>query len=233
MAEVVDLRGRPSAPGPAQVLADPSGRRARMLARAGRAVAIVFVLWLGGLALAGLGILPAGDVPLGPVISAASPPKLTRLPAPKQPARADLVPAAPASRSGRVAVRVAAWAPIVASVRRVAVAPRHVSGRSTGHGHSRGRSPARPKTITSPKITTGPTVSTAPSAPPVAAAPGQTTKQTTPGHTHTVTRGSSAAAPGQVKQTTTVAATTTASPGKSGSAPGQTVPHGGGHGNNN
>src|SRR5438270_9790856 len=65
MAGTVDLRGRQLAPARVPVLADPTGRRARLLARAGRATAAVFVLWLAGLALAGLGILPAGDVPLG------------------------------------------------------------------------------------------------------------------------------------------------------------------------
>lgn len=53
MAEIVDLRGRQLAPARPPVLADPSGRRARVLARTGRAIAIVFVLWLAGLALLG------------------------------------------------------------------------------------------------------------------------------------------------------------------------------------
>src|SRR5690242_10771976 len=96
MAEIVDLRGRTPVPAAPPVLADPSGRRARVLARAGRVVAIVFLVWLAGLALAGLGILPAGDVPLGPVIAAQSPPGLGRVPAPIPPTRADLAPAIPA-----------------------------------------------------------------------------------------------------------------------------------------
>jgi hypothetical protein len=52
-------------PAPQPALADPSGRRARVLKRAGFALAIVLTLWLVGLALAGLGLFPSGDVPFG------------------------------------------------------------------------------------------------------------------------------------------------------------------------
>src|SRR5437868_8388457 len=95
--EIVDLRGRHAVIAAAQVLADPSGRRARMLRRAGRVIAVVFLLWLVGLILAGLGILPAGSVPLAPSVSPSAPPPLTHAPSLTQPTAADLKPALPAS----------------------------------------------------------------------------------------------------------------------------------------
>jgi hypothetical protein len=229
MAEVVDLRGREPAPIREPVLVDPSGRRARLLARTGRAVAVVFLLWLVGLVLAGLGILPAGQVPLGPVISSGgSPPRLVRLPAARQPTRADLAPARSAvpgqAPVHAVAPRVAR-SPIPAP--RVTAAPRRVSRpASPTRGRTHHRSAGKPTTVTAPAA--APTTTTASSIP-----PGQTVKQTAPGHTKTTSPGRSTTAPGQVKQTTTPVVTTTVSPGKSGSAPGQTVPHGSGHGNSN
>lgn len=62
---VIDTRSR-VAPAPRlPALADPSGRRARVLKRAGCALAIILALWVVGLLLAGLEVLPAADVPLG------------------------------------------------------------------------------------------------------------------------------------------------------------------------
>src|SRR5512142_3376452 len=95
MAEIVDLRGRERVPTRAPVLSDPSGRRARLLARAGRVAAAALMLWIAGLVLAGLGVLPAGDVPLGHVIAGQSPPALRAFPAPRRPSAADLRPALP------------------------------------------------------------------------------------------------------------------------------------------
>jgi len=64
-SRVTDLRGRrPSRPS-APVLADPSGRRARRLHVAGRVVALLFLAWLSGLVLAGVGWLPIAGIPLG------------------------------------------------------------------------------------------------------------------------------------------------------------------------
>ena len=92
MAQTIDLRGQRLVQELAPVLADPSGRRARYLGRAGRAIAVVFLLWLLGLLLAGVGILPAGDLPLGrSVVSQA--PRLRSLPRPAQPTRGELLPA--------------------------------------------------------------------------------------------------------------------------------------------
>jgi hypothetical protein len=95
MSEIVDLRGRQRVAATAPVLADPSGRRAQALARMGRVVAVLFLAWLVGLMLAGLGILPASDLPLGHTLAPQSPPSLARLPRPVQPRAADLLPARP------------------------------------------------------------------------------------------------------------------------------------------
>jgi hypothetical protein len=64
MAQVVDIRGQHGSLRSVRVLADPSGGRARRLARSGRATALLLP-WLAGLGWAGLGVLPAGDLPLG------------------------------------------------------------------------------------------------------------------------------------------------------------------------
>ncbi len=55
----------------------------RVLAAGGRAVALVFLLWLAGLVLAGLGILPTGDVPLGRALAGQAPSPLSALPRPR------------------------------------------------------------------------------------------------------------------------------------------------------
>jgi hypothetical protein len=102
MSEIVDLRGRRSMPAAAPVLVDPSGRRARTLARAGRAVALVMLIWVVGLGLAGLGLLPAADLPLGStVVGGGAPATLRVLPRGSAPTRSDLLPAVPLAQAGR------------------------------------------------------------------------------------------------------------------------------------
>src|SRR5690242_7748020 len=94
MAEIVDLRGRGPEPVPAPVLADPTGRRARLLARVGRGISLVMLIWVIGLVLAGIGVLPAGDLPLGPAVASDSGPVALRsLPSGALPTRSDLLPA--------------------------------------------------------------------------------------------------------------------------------------------
>jgi hypothetical protein len=248
MAEIVDLRGREREPTRAPVLSDPSGRRARLLARAGRVAAAVLMLWIAGLALAGLGVLPAGDVPLGHAIAGSTPPALRAIPAPINPSADDLKPAVPAAAARTSApVRVASRGagasrsstghqrgPTAGGRHRLAGAGHHRGpGASSGGSSGTGTVP-----ITNP---TSPTAAgTATGAPGshragTTTAPGQSTKQSMPGHARTTAPGNSPAAPGQVKQTTTTTttATTTSAPGQSGSAPGQTVTHGStGHGHN-
>src|SRR4051794_41579383 len=62
---IIDLRGSDSTPTGVGfgVLADPTGRRGRNLRRVGRAVAVLFAVWLAALALAGLGLLPGLGIP--------------------------------------------------------------------------------------------------------------------------------------------------------------------------
>jgi len=64
-ARVTDLRGRVSAGPISPVLVDPTGRRARQLRVVGRMLASVLLLWLCGLVLGGVGMLPLPGVPLG------------------------------------------------------------------------------------------------------------------------------------------------------------------------
>src|SRR3954471_16746853 len=63
---IIDLRGSDSSSTGVGfgVLADPTGRRGRNLRRAGRAVAVLFAVWLAALAVAGLGLLPGLGIPL-------------------------------------------------------------------------------------------------------------------------------------------------------------------------
>lgn len=142
---VVDIRGRRVAAVVTPVLADPSGVRARRLARLGRGVACLCLLWLLGLGLAGIGILPARDLPLDRVLAAPGPEKRAAAPAPR-PRRLDLASERTAT-SGAVAVAGE-------GVSRGASGPRSISstsrpGGATGFiasapsGFVRGRSPGR------------------------------------------------------------------------------------------
>ena len=67
--------------------------------RVGRLVALVFTVWLLGLLLAGLGIIPSGVIPLGGAVSspapAPAPATLTAIPVPRAPSASALTPAAP------------------------------------------------------------------------------------------------------------------------------------------
>jgi hypothetical protein len=229
MAETIDLRGKQRRPVPAAVLADPSGRRARVLARAGGAVAIVGVLWLAGLVLAGLGILPSGVVPLGRALAVPAAPPLLRGLSLRPGTPSDLEPALPALGTG----------PGATTGVRASHAGRRakpsgggitVRGGATHHGHGSG---ASGKTGShGPAKTTGggaggkATGAGATKSTGRTSAPGRTTRQTSPGHTKTSPPGKSGSALGKVKQTTT----TSASRGHSGSASGQTVTNGYGHG---
>jgi hypothetical protein len=230
MAQTVDLRGRQAPVASSAVLADPSGRRARILARTGRVVALLFCVWLAGLGLAGLGILPTGAVPLGSKISGSSPPVMSRTVPPKQPAAADLVGARPAT--SRLAAAGAGGAAAItgqASGSRLASvgagshgSAHHGAGASNGGRGSPSTTAGHPGSRTGAGTTSGAATTSGGQA----TAPGQTVKTQNPGHTKTVTPGSSGSAPGQVKQTST-----TTTPGNSGSAPGQngTRGSGGGH----
>lgn len=243
MANVVDIRGHTVRPETRPVLADPSGARARWLARAGGAMALVLLLWLAGLGLAGLGILPGDALPLGRAVSAPAPPVLRGTPVPTRPTRSDLsaaTPSAPASDSGvgRPGQRSGAHAP--PGTHGAPVSGTHA--RSVPHGRSAGRpaTPARPRrspgTIehgTSPVGVGDTKASPTRGATPARrhggvmhgtgrvalTAPGQTVK---PGYTHTTAHAPPRARSGQVNAGTTTAATTT-NRGWSGTSPSHTV----------
>ena len=225
MAQMIDLRGQRLVQELAPVLADPSGRRARYLGRAGRAIAVVFLLWLLGLLLAGVGILPAGDLPLGrSVVSQA--PRLRSLPRPAQPTRGELLPArAAAGTSTGGAARTRPGFAANGSIGPVAGAgPAASAGTAAtatpGNGHSR--------TGASPGV--GARSGGAAGATPAPVAPATASPGNSGTHAH-LTGGNSASAPGHIrKATTTTTTTTTTVPGHSATAPGQTGNVNGHHG---
>jgi hypothetical protein len=165
---------------PRRVLEDASGRRLQRMRWVGRAIALLFLIWLALVILGGLGVGPVARLPLGNVLRASSgPPPLRHVPRPAQPAPADLVPALPAPvPAGGTATKTPAAAKTpaarTASPGKSAVAPGHT--RST-------------RTTTTPY-------------------PGRS--GVAPGHTSTLpARGKSTTAPGQVRRTTTTTTATT------------------------
>jgi hypothetical protein len=230
MATVLDLHGSEPTAVPAQVLTDPTGRRARRLRRAGRLLAVVFVLWLGGLWLAGLGLLPAGDIPLGRSLVSPSPAPLRSFSPPRRAASADPAPArSPAGApSGVHAVPSGLLRQLTLgnAGRRRAAAPagsghRHVP---PGQGKARTRrttaaSGPPPRSANPPRGRAGGTT-----------APGRDTRQTTPGHTKT--NPGSASTRNRGRSWTSTTTITTTSPGNSGSSRGHTATNrsGSGHG---
>jgi len=76
------------------VFEDASGRRARWMRRAGRAVFVLFLAWLVAIVLGGLGLTPVPGIPLVRVLQPSQgPPPLTQLPQPQPPSAADRQPA--------------------------------------------------------------------------------------------------------------------------------------------
>jgi hypothetical protein len=234
------------------VLADPTGVRARRLTRAGRAIALVLVLWVVGLGLAGLGILPADDLPLGSTLSGTAPSAL-HSPVPiGSDAGGPSAPSSASDRGGPVSALPSragstAGAGVAAQVGRgqagttagrrssgrpLAPAPR-APGRRSGSGgsgpagHAGGGSGASAGATTPTTVTSGGAHGTHRG---MLTAPGQVVKVTTPGHTKTTASGNSATAPGQVKTTTSTTATTPV-PVQSGASPGHSGASGGGHAN--
>lgn len=213
---VTDLRGIVVPLATPAVLADPTGHRARRLHVAGRILAAVLLVWLCGLVLAGLGLLPLDDVPLGNALRAAGEPaRLAVKPVPRQPARSDLRPARPlanaaagaghatSAHSGAAARRLAGVASPSSSHRR--------SGRGRSGGPSSGSVTSRPGSATTPAVQTG---------------------QTTQGSAAT-SRGSGKTGRGQGSTHSGGAGgsgTTTTAPGSSGSAPGHDPTRTTGHG---
>jgi hypothetical protein len=252
---VIDIRGTRIRPAVPPVLADPSGVRARRLAHAGRAIAFLCLLWLAGLALAGIGILPANDLPLGRAITGAAPEVLGVAPMPA-PSRFDPAggPAANARATATAADRAEGTG---ARTRRAGPGARSgISGRES-EPRMLGRSPGRSTTRRAPRPAFGtrgtgtPSETAAGSDGPasgpnqaapagvvnpgthatrrgIATAPGRTVKAATRAHTGTAARGNSGAAPGHGLPTAT---TDIPARGQSGSSPGYTMTPGAGHGN--
>ena len=201
-----------------------------MLARLGRAVALLFTLWLLGLLLAGLGILPAGLIPLGHSVGAQSPPALPSFPVPRLPSKSDLAAAKPLSSSaaGTTAVH---GSPAAAAAKLTASTLGAVPGQRGAAGHGPGSTSRPVKVAGGTGASSGPGGGAGVGASQGATPPGQAVSQSSPGHTNT-SPGNSGSAPGQIKQTSTTSTTSTStSPGQSGSAPGQTRTHGTGGGN--
>jgi hypothetical protein len=209
---VIDLRGSEGSAGGADfsVLADPTGRRGRRLRHAGRAVAVLFALWLAALVLAGLGLLPGDGIPLASRSgSGTEPPPLG--------ARSPLVPA----KGSEPALAARRATPTAASHARSAPA-------SAGSPPARRRQAARaPQVAPLRKRTTAPAPrSTSP--PPAATATPIATqaphRPTTPPGKSGTSPGHAGTAPGQTRPAKTPAPAATATPtpthGKSGVAPG-------------
>ena len=172
---------------PRRILEDASGRRLQRMRWVGRAVALLFLIWLAIVILGGLGVGPVGRLPFGHVLRASSgPPPIRQLPAPAPPTPADLTPALPA--------------PVTAAAAASATQP-------ATHGRS-AVAPGRTKTATRPGKS-----AVAPGRTKTTTAPGKSA--VAPGRTKTTTaRGKSLAAPGKVKRSTTTTATTTTLPGR-------------------
>ena len=93
------MPGTATGGGDPAVLEDPTGRRARWMGWAGRAVFVLFLGWLLAIVLGGLGLMPIAGIPLAHVLKAPrrGPPPLVELPKPRTPSASDLRPALPAS----------------------------------------------------------------------------------------------------------------------------------------
>ena len=181
---------------PRRVLEDATGRRLRRMRWLGRAVALLFLVWLVVVILGGVGVGPASHLPFGNVLRPTAGPPLIRHPLPVKPtAAADLVPAlpAPAVAAGATPGR-SATAPGQTKKTTTTIAPGH-SGVAPGQTK---------KTATTATTTTHGKAATA---------PGHTTTTATQrgrsvGHTKTTHTKTTAT-------TSTVTTTTTPAPGKS------------------
>ncbi|MEA2387644.1 MAG: hypothetical protein QOG41_417 [Thermoleophilaceae bacterium] len=159
---VIDLRGMRAPAAAPSILVDPSGRRARRLRVAGRILGSLFMLWLCGLLLAGLGLLPVSDIPFAGAIRAAQEPaQLSKLPSPRSASEADLRPARPLSSLAAAADSVASGARRGAASARSggsvsarggasSAARRHDAAGVAGRGSTRGTSGSPSSSASSP-----------------------------------------------------------------------------------
>ena len=163
----MDTRRTTSGGAEAAVLEDPSGRRALWMQRAGRVVFVVFLAWLIAIVLGGLGLAPVPGVPFAQVLRPSTgPPPLVRLPPPKQPAPADLLPALPDATLGPGRSPATQPKPKPAPGR---------SGTAPGRTKTTGRATGRGRSGTAPGQTKTPPPGSRPATP-----PGQTRTSTSP-----------------------------------------------------
>lgn len=114
------------------VLEDASGRRARWMRRAGRAVFVLFLAWLVAIVLGGLGLTPVPGIPLVRVLQPSQgPPPLTQLPQAQPPSAADRQPALSAVAASRPNGTVGSPAQRAQTSPSLTLA---VSGKSPGRG---------------------------------------------------------------------------------------------------
>jgi hypothetical protein len=249
---VIDIRGTRVHPVATPVLADPSGVRARRLARVGRAIAFLGLLWVVGLGLAGIGVLPAGDLPLGRAITGAAHDVLgiAPLPTPSQfaPIGARATSADPTSAATNRLARPRSRprpssvdAPHEAIKRQFASSglrgspasstPPGGASRARGQGTS-GVPAAAPSGTTAGPARAGATGVQNPGVKNtgrgIANPRAGKIKTAALGSNRAAARASSRTAPGSVRR---VGVTVTTAPGQSGSSPGHTVTPSGGHGN--
>src|SRR5450759_3101638 len=107
------------------VLEDASGRRARWMRRAGRAVFVLFLAWLVAIVLGGLGLTPVPGIPLVRVLQP------SQLPQPQPPSAADRQPALSAVAASRPSGTVGS--PAQRAQTSPSLTPA-VSGKSPGRG---------------------------------------------------------------------------------------------------
>ncbi len=200
---------------PHQILADPTGRRRRRVAIAGRVATSALGLWLVVLILGGLGLQPLAGLPivghLG--VREAAPPAL---PERVRAAVARHTTVAPATRAAQAPVGTApvpSRNPTVTAPSRAKTRPPARTTPSTGAKHTN-TTPGR--ALTSPAPASTPTTTK-----PSSTAPGQTKTGTSPSST---APGQTRTAPGQTKTgtgpPTTTPGTTPGAKGKSYSAKG-------------
>jgi hypothetical protein len=121
---------------PRRILEDASGRRLRGMRWVGRAVALVFLVWLTLVFLGGVGVGPVARLPFGAILRpSVAPPKLKAPLRPRPTPAADLVPAVAATptaaaRAGRRALPSARRA----AHGRSTTAPGHAGATTTVHG---------------------------------------------------------------------------------------------------
>ena len=123
---------------PRRILEDASGRRLRGMRWVGRAVALVFLVWLTLVFLGGVGVGPVARLPFGAILRpSVAPPKLKTPLRPRPTSATDLVPAvaatpAAAARAGRRALPTAKRA----AHGRATTAPGRSGATTTVHGKS-------------------------------------------------------------------------------------------------